>query len=388
GLMIKTGKIFSVILHGPPGCGKTALSNVMAEHMDAYIEKINAVSSGIKEIRKIAEKAKRRLASANKKTFLVIDEFHRFSRVQQEALLPDVEEGNLSFAGITTENPRFFIVGPLLSRSAVFRLNPLEKKDIIQILDRAVKDRKKGLGSKNLSLTSEAAEELARKSGGDARYALNILEICSESKNIKKNSVIERKDIESLVVEKKYRYDREGDEHYDTISAFIKSMRGSDPDAAVYYLSKMIKSGEDPRFIARRISICASEDVGNADPKALLVANAALNSVRYVGLPEAGIILSQAAVYISTAPKSNASYKALNKAMKVLDNESEFTIPAHLTKNDRENYLYPHDYISGYVKQKYMDKPRSFYHPSNRGYEKKINAYLKLIKGYKHEAET
>ncbi len=375
--MIEAGKVFSVIFHGPPGCGKTALASIIASVINAEVEKLNAVSSGVRELRQAVLKGQNRMNSNGTKTLLIVDEFHRFSRVQQEALLPDVEEGNISLAGITTENPYYFIVGPLLSRASVFEFKPLDRKDIVKILEYAVKDKERGLGRKSSCLEKQAAELIARKSAGDARYALNILETASASNP---SGTIDCKTVELLSSDKKLIYDRTGDQHYDTISAFIKSMRGSDPDAAVYYLAKMISSGEDERFIARRIAICASEDVGNADPQALLIASAALDSVEKVGFPEAGIILAQAAVYIATAPKSNASYMALNRASKDIEKGGSFSVPGHLTKRGADRYLYPHDFRYGHVRQKYMSEDKNFYSPSNRGHEKYIRRYMKFIK--------
>ncbi len=374
--MIETAKVSSLIFYGPPGCGKTALASIIASTINAEVEKLNAVSSGVRELRQAARQGKNRMASYGARTLLIVDELHRFSRVQQEALLPDVEEGNLSLVGITTENPYYFIVGPLLSRACAFEFKPLKQENIINILKNAVKDTERGLGREKISLKKEAAELIARKAVGDARYALNILETAAAANA---GGDISSDSVELLAADKKFRYDRAGDEHYDTISAFIKSMRGSDPDAAVYYLAKMISSGEDERFIARRIVICASEDIGNADPQALLIATAALDSVEKVGFPEAGIILAQAAVYIATAPKSNASYMALNRARKDIEKNSSFSVPDHLTKKGADSYLYPHDFKYGYVRQKYMEKEKKFYRPTDRGHEKHIRRYLKFI---------
>ncbi|MFW6172271.1 MAG: replication-associated recombination protein A [Elusimicrobiota bacterium] len=376
--MIDSKRLFSIILYGPPGCGKSALSHVIVENLDADVEEINAVNSGVSDLRKISKKGRMNF-NQGKRTVLVIDEIHRFSKNQQEALLPDVEKGILSIIGITTENPFYFVVGPLLSRTNVFKLEPLSKKEIKKILKNSITS-KKGFKDKNIKITEEACDIIADTSNGDARYALNILELAVHTTEEVEGEInIDKQTAIQCMGRKKHRYDKKGDEHYNTISAFIKSMRGSDPDAAVYYLAKMIISGEDPRFIARRIAICASEDVGNADPRALMIANAALNAVEYVGMPESQIILTQAAVYIACSPKSNASCSAINSAIKFVEKRDRFSVPVHLTKTGSKKYKYPHKYKYGYVEQKYMEPEKKFYFPTNRGHEKYIRKYLDFI---------
>jgi len=383
--MIESGKLFSIILFGPPGCGKSALANIISNRIQARVEKINAVKSSVKDIRIISETAEVFLKKG-KRTLLIIDEIHRFNRTQQESLLPDVEEGLLTLVGLTTENPFYFISGPLLSRASIYQLKPLGTSEIIQIINNAATDREKGLGKLNIKLSEKAVNELAAASGGDARYALNILELAAATApKVKGKITIDPDTIEDCIGKRKQHYDRAGDEHYNTISAFIKSMRGSDPDAAVLYLAKMIASGEDPRFIARRIAICASEDIGNADPMAVVIANAALNAVEYVGMPEARIILSQAAVYLACAPKSNASCKAINSALSYVENNESFEIPRHLTKAGAKAYRYPHSYKYGYVNQEYKTVQERFYFPVERGHERNINKYLSFIRNLKKD---
>ncbi|MFH1415039.1 MAG: replication-associated recombination protein A [Elusimicrobiota bacterium] len=379
--MIETGRIFSLILFGPPGSGKTALAGIISNTLNARIEKLNAVNSSVKEIRDVLKKAHSGLGSLEK-TVLIIDEIHRFSRNQQEALLPDVEEGTVTLIGITTENPFYFISGPLLSRARVFRFNALSDQELRTILLNAADDDRTGLG--NITITDEALLMITRSAGGDARYALNILETSALiAENSEKGLFIDIQEVEKSIGEKKFCYDRTGDRHYETISAFIKSIRGSEPDAAVFYLAVMLAGGEDPRFIARRMAISASEDIGNADPRALILADSALRAVEYIGMPEARIILAQTAIYLATAPKSNASYAAINSAMAFIEKNESSAVPRHLTKAGSSDYKYPHDYKHGYVKQTYMEHKEEFYKPVNRGYEKIIAEYLDFIKALK-----
>lgn len=378
--IIISGKMFSSVFYGPPGSGKTALANLICSQLKKRTEKINAVNSNVKEIRIILNTAENYLTNGQQ-TVLILDEIHRFSRNQQEALLPSLENGNIVLIGITTENPFYFVSGPLLSRVRVFKFNKLSVSQIITILKRAVTDNKNGLGNERINFADNALESIARASDGDARYALNLLEtVYLSGKQNEKNGIIYDKDISEYIDQEKHLFDRSGDQHYDTISAFIKSIRGSDPDASVYYLAKMLSAGEDPRFIARRITISASEDIGNADPQALLIANAASQAVEYIGMPEARIILAQVVIYLACAPKSNSSYKAINNALKHVKEENHFSIPLHLTKAGASGYKYPHDNDFGYINQKYMDNKQNFYRPLNRGYEKNMKKYLDFIK--------
>lgn len=370
-LMIDSKSIYSLIFSGPPGTGKTALANIISTSLEAEIVRLNAVNAGVKDIRSAADRGRKNIARGVK-TVLILDEIHRFSRNQQESLLPDVEEGNLTLIGLTTENPYYFISGPLLSRTTVYSFKPLPVEDIISILRRA-SDYLEGISS----VSDDALRIIAGSAEGDARYAINMLESSALATS---KSLLSAEDVKRSLGDRKLQYDRSGEKHYDTISAFIKSMRGSDPDASVYYLARMLSSGEDPRFIARRIVIAASEDVGNADPQALILSSNALRAVEYVGMPEAGIILAQAVIYLATAPKSNASYEALNRAMKYIAENPEEEIPVHLTKKGSKDYRYPHNYPDGYVPQKYTEKKKQFYTPVERGHERLIGKYLSYIK--------
>jgi len=384
---IESDRITSIILYGPPGCGKTTFSYVVANTTNSYFERLNAVTSGVAEIRQFLQQAQERKRVESKKTILLIEEIHRFNKPQQDALLPDVEEGNISLIGTTTQNPFFAISSPLLSRSQIFQLNPLTAQDINTILIRALNDKERGLGKYNVLMDKDALEHLIKISDGDARRALNALEIgvlTTPPKNGKIHFTLQV--AEDSIQQKSIVYDQAGDAHYDTISAFIKSMRGSDPDAALYWLAKMIYAGEDPRFIARRILICAAEDVGNADPQALIVANAAFQALEFVGLPEAKIPLAQAVTYIATAPKSNASYLGIENAMKDVEEEKTKEVPKHLRDAHYPgakklwhgvNYKYPHNFKNHFVKQEYIpDKNKTYYQPTDQGYEAKIKERL------------
>ncbi|MEW6585693.1 MAG: replication-associated recombination protein A [Nitrospirota bacterium] len=369
---IEADRISSIILYGPPGTGKTALARVIAERTKAHFEWLNAATIGLDEIRKVINAAKARKARGVR-TILFLDEIHRFNKLQQDALLPDVEEGNVVLIAATVENPFFYVNSALLSRSQIFELKPLSQEDILFVLKSALQDKERGMGSMNISIDEEALLHIAKMSDGDGRKALSALELAAlttppdSSGRIRITLPIAEESIQKKVVV----YDKKGDQHYDTISAFIKSMRGSDPDAALYYLAKMIYAGEDPRFIARRIVICASEDVGNADPMALVLATSALRAVEFVGMPEARIPLAQAVVYIANAPKSNASYKAIEAALKDIQAEETMEVPDHLKdahypgakKLGRgEGYKYPHDY-GGHVDQDYLKKKKKYYNP-------------------------
>ena len=391
---ISADKITSLILYGPPGTGKTSLAKVIANSTKSNFVRLNAVTDGLKELREVVATAKNDLGMYNVKTILFIDEIHRFNKAQQDALLPYVEKGTVVLIGATTENPYFEVNNALISRSMLFKLEPLKEIDIEKIIARAIEDKKVGLGNINISMDKEAINYLANMANGDARSALNALELSvlttDRDKDGKINITLEV--AEECLQKKHIQYDKNRGEHYDVISAFIKSMRGSDPDATVHYLARMIYAGEDPKFIARRIVIAAAEDVGNADPIALLVANNAAEAVHFVGMPEARIILAQAAIYIASAPKSNASYVAINKAIKDVEEKNIGGIPVHLKDQSYSGakklghgtaYLYPHSYVGNYVKQQYMPSEligTVYYEASTNGYEKKISERLKILK--------
>ena len=390
---IKADKLGSLIFYGPPGTGKTTLAKVIANTTSADFKQINATIAGKKDMEEVVQQAKNNMGMYGKKTILFVDEIHRFNKGQQDYLLPFVEDGTLILIGATTENPYFEVNGALISRSSVFELKSLDKEDIKVLLKRAVYDVEKGMGSYGAEITEEALEFLADISGGDARNALNAIELGvltterSEDGKIHITIDVAQECIQKRVV----RYDKTGDNHYDTISAFIKSLRGSDPDAAVYYLAKMLYAGESVTFIARRIMICASEDVGNADPQALQVAVAASLAVERVGMPEAQIILSQAVTYIATAPKSNASLGIFD-AMEEVRKSGDLKIPTHLQDAHYKGahklghgtgYKYAHDYKNHYVNQQYLPyelSGKEFYKPDGNGYEAKIKEHMKRIK--------
>ena len=392
---IKADKLGSVIFYGPPGTGKTTLAKVIANTTSAEFTQLNATVAGKKDMEEIVRGAKERLGMYGKKTILFVDEIHRFNKGQQDYLLPFVEDGTLILIGATTENPYFEVNGALISRSLIFELRPLEKEDIKTLLKRAVYDRDKGMGSFGAEIDEDALEFLADISGGDARNALNAIELgILTTKRSEDGKIHITLDVASECIQKRVvRYDKAGDNHYDTISAFIKSMRGSDPDAAVYYLAKMLYAGEDVKFIARRIMICASEDVGNADPMALTVAVSAAQAVERIGMPESQIILSQAASYVACAPKSNSACNAIFAAMDNVKSKKT-TVPVHLQDahyRGHENlghgigYKYAHDYPNHYVEQQYLPdeiKDAKFYIPSENGYEKQIREHFKKIKGH------
>jgi putative ATPase len=388
---IAADRISSLILYGPPGTGKTTLALCISERTKAHFESVNAVMSNVEELRKVILSARNRLANFSQKTILFIDEIHRFNKAQQDVLMPDVENGNIILIGATTLNPFFSLVSPLLSRSLVFELRPLAKADILTLLKRAIKDKERGLGAFKVKADKKSLEFLAEISDGDARRALNALEVgvLTTPKNKDNEIVFTLKEAEESIQKKQVQYDSDGDVHYDTASAFIKSMRGSDPDAALYWMAKMIYAGEDPRFIARRIVICAAEDVGNADPNALVLASAALNVAEFVGLPEARIPLAQAAVYVACAPKSNAVYLGIDKALEDVKTKKAGNVPEHLRDasysgaeklGHGQGYKYAHDYPNHYVPQQYMPFKETYYSPTEQGYEKKIKDRLQNLK--------
>lgn len=391
---IQADQLGSLIFYGPPGTGKTTLAKVIANTTSANFRQINATVAGKKDMEEVVKEAKDALGMYGKKTILFVDEIHRFNKSQQDYLLPYVEDGTLILIGATTENPYFEVNGALLSRSRIFELKALEREDVKELLYRAVRDEKKGMGSYEAELHPDAADFLADVSGGDARGALNALELgiltTGRSEDGKIHITLEV--AQECIQKRAVRYDKDGDNHYDTISAFIKSMRGSDPDAAVYYLARMLYAGEDIKFIARRIMICASEDVGNADPQALCVAVSAAQAVERIGMPEAQIILSQAVTYVASAPKSNAAYMAVSEAMDAVKNQTAMPVPAHLqdvhykgsaSLGRGTGYLYAHDYPNHYVAQQYLPdgmENQKFYHPTEMGYEKNIREHLKFLK--------
>ncbi len=391
---IKADKLGSVIFYGPPGTGKTTLAKVIANTTSAEFTQLNATVAGKKDMEEIVRGAKERLGMYGKKTILFVDEIHRFNKGQQDYLLPFVEDGTLILIGATTENPYFEVNGALISRSLIFELKPLEKEDIKILLKRAVYDKEKGMGTFQAEIDEDALEFLADISGGDARNALNAVELgILTTKRSEDGKIHITLEVASECIQKRVvRYDKTGDNHYDTISAFIKSMRGSDPDAAVYYLAKMLYAGEDVKFIARRIMICAAEDVGNADPMALTVAVSAAQAVERVGMPESQIILSQAASYVACAPKSNSACMAISAAMESV-RRTKTTVPAHLQDAHYKGsanlgrgigYKYAHDYPDHYVEQQYLPdeiRDAKFYIPSENGYEKTIRKYFEKIKG-------
>ena len=398
---IKADKLGSVIFYGPPGTGKTTLAKVIANTTSARFEQINATVAGKKDMEEIVKNAKDSIGMYGQKTILFVDEIHRFNKSQQDYLLPFVEDGTITLIGATTENPYFEVNNALLSRSRIFELKPLEKQDIRELVMRAVYDTEKGMGTYGADITDEAADFLADVANGDARAALNAVELgiltTEKSDDGKIHITI---DVAAECIQKRVvRYDHDGDNHYDTISAFIKSMRGSDPDAAVYYLARMLYAGEDVKFIARRIMICASEDVGNADPNALVVAVSAAQAVERIGMPESQIILSQAAAYVATAPKSNAAYMGIAKAMKTVADTRTMPVPAHLQDRHYKGaeklghglgYKYAHDYPNHYVTQQYLPdgmEGMRFYEPSENGYEKKIREHMEFIKREAGETE-
>jgi putative ATPase len=386
------GKISSLIFYGPPGTGKTCLALIIKEKLNAHFVRLNAVASNVQEIREVLKAAKYRYEQEGKKTILFIDEIHRFNKAQQDVLLPDIEMGNPILIGATTHNPFFALTPPLISRSLICEFKPLSEEEILVILRRALEDKQRGLGNYKVKIGEKVLRFFARVSDGDARRALNALEIAVLTTSEDKNGVrkIDLKIAEDSIQKKAVLYDRDEDAHYDTISAFIKSMRGSDPDATLYWLAKMIYGGEDPRFIARRILICAAEDVGNADPQALMVAQAACHAVEYLGMPEAKIPLAQAAIYVACAPKSNASYIGIEKALQDVEKGKIFEVPGHLKDSHYKGaeklgrgkgYKYPHAYKDGWVKQDYLPEKIKYYFPKDIGYEKKIREYLKRLEG-------
>ena len=391
---IQADKISSVIFYGPPGTGKTTLARVIANTTSAEFTQINATVAGKKDMEEVVEKAKATQGMYGKRTILFIDEIHRFNKSQQDYLLPFVEDGTLILIGATTENPYFEVNGALISRSIIFELKPIPVEGVKELIRKAVYDSERGMGAYDAVIEEDALDFLADLSGGDARHALNAVElgIMTTERSGDGKIHITLEVAQECIQKRVMRYDKTGDNHYDTISAFIKSMRGSDPDAAVYYLARMLYAGEDVAFIARRIMICAAEDVGNADPQALVVATNASLAVERIGMPEAQIILSQATCYVACAPKSNAAYGAVDKAMQVVEATGNLPIPPHLQDAHYKGaaklghgtgYKYAHDYPNHYVEQQYLPyelNGQEFYKPSGNGYEVKIKEHISRLK--------
>ena len=384
---IETGRAGSLILWGPPGSGKTTLARLIAEASGAEVEQVSAVTSGVSDLKQAIARARGRFNP----TVLIVDEIHRWSRSQQAALLPHVEEGLVTLIGVTSENPYFDVIAPLRSRLRIFRLEPLESDDLLEILRRALADRERGLGEQELRVDEDALDLLVSLAAGDARTALNALEAAAEAVRDAPEAGIDRQAVVDAMQARQVRYDRQADDHYQTISAFIKSVRGSDPDAAIFWLAKMIAAGEDPRFIARRLVILASEDIGNADPQGLVVAVAAAQASELVGFPEAELILSQATLYLAMAPKSNAATRAIGAAKEAVAAGANAEVPLHLRNASFSgarslgygtDYRYPHDYPGHWVEQQYLPNgvEETFYEPSDQGYEVKHRERLAALR--------
>jgi putative ATPase len=392
--MLEADRLSSLIFYGPPGSGKTSLAMVIANHTKAKFYYLSAPAASVKDIREVIAAARDRLASSGAKTVLFIDEIHRFNRAQQDVLLDDVESGVVIMIGATTENPFFAVISPLISRSTVFRFEPLSIEDVVELLKRALKDSERGLGSRKVQAEEKALKYLAVMSDGDARRAMTALEIGVLSQMSQAPTAAKTKfDLDvakESIQQKSIQYDGTGDTHYDLASAFQKSMRGSDPDATVYWLARMIAGGEDQRFIARRIAVCAAEDVGNADPMATVLAAAAVQVSEFVGFPEAQLPLGQAAIYVACAPKSNASTAAISQAVSDVKEKKTAAVPKHLKDSHYAaakkmgfgaEYKYPHNYEGGFVPQEYLppEIKKKYYRPSDRGYEKNIGEYLQNL---------
>jgi putative ATPase len=395
--MLEADRLTSVIFYGPPGTGKTTLAQLIATYTKSHFEQVNAAAVGVREVRQILDDSKERLANTGQRTVLFLDEIHRFNRAQQDILLPDVEAGLVLLVGATTENPFFAVNSPLISRSQIFQFSPISEQDIRKLIQRAIADKERGFGNQQIEIDKEAIDLWATMSDGDARRALMALEVAvlSQLSGLAASAAssspihITLDVAEQSIQRKAIVYDAAGDEHYDAASALIKSMRGSDPDATVYWLARMLEAGEDPRFIARRIAILASEDIGNADPQAIQVASAAFDIVEKVGLPEGRITLAQAAIYMATAPKSNASYMAIESALKDVREGRTLPVPKHLRDasykgakrlGHGQGYQYAHNHPGGYVAQDYLGVDKTYYEPTDRGYEAEIAERLRRLR--------
>ena len=392
--MLESDRVSSVVFYGPPGTGKTSLAEIVARHTERQFCSLNAASVGVKELREELQRARDRLAASGTRTLLFIDELHHFNKTQQDVLLPDVESGVVSLIGATTANPFFSLVAPLISRSQVFEFRPLDEEDILSLLERALADSGRGLAGCEVKAERDALTFLSETCDGDARRALTALEIGVRSLG-ESGDVFDLEVAQESIQKRAIRYDADGDEHYDAASALIKSMRGSDPDAAVYWLARMLEAGEDPRFLARRIVIAAAEDVGNADPTALVLANAAAQATELVGLPECRIPLAQAVTYIAAAPKSNASIKAIDAAIDDVRTKSVLPVPVHLRDSHFRGakelghgagYQYAHNAQDGWVDQEYLGVDREYYQPAPRGQEAEIARRLEEFKRRRAEA--
>jgi putative ATPase len=388
--LVESGRFTSAIFYGPPGCGKTALARYIAGHSNAEVVELNAVTAGVADIRKAVEQAKFS-ATLGRRTLLLVDEIHHFNKTQQDALLPSVERGDVLLIGMTTENPGFYVNAALRSRVTAFEFMPVPEEELVKILEHALNDKERGVSSLRVIMTPEAKAHLVRQAHGDARRLLNALEIAAltTAANGDGERRVTLAVAEESIQKRQIRYDKKGDDHYDHISAFIKSIRGTDPDAALYWMAKMLEAGEEPRFIARRILIAASEDVGNADFRALLVAEAAFRAVEVLGMPEARITLAQAVTFVASAPKSNAAYLAIDKASAEVREGPAREVPlplrdANMDAKERGHgagYKYPHDFPGHYTPQEYMPNPVRFYEPTQEGDEKRIAERLKALRG-------
>ena len=392
--MLEADRISSVVFYGPPGTGKTSLAELIARHTRRTFRSLNAAAAGVKELREVLDKARDDISTGGRRTVLFIDELHHFNKQQQNVLLPDVEEGIVSLVAATTANPFFALISPLLSRSQIFELQPLGVDDVVQLLQRSLSDSVRGLGARNVTATAEALQFLAEMCDGDARRALSAMEIGVLSLDARQKT-FDLAAAEESIQKKQIRYDADGDEHYDAASAMIKSIRGSDPDAAVYWMARMLAAGEEPRFVARRLVIAASEDIGNADPQGLILAQSAAAATEFIGMPECRIILAQAVTYLALAEKSNAAYQAIDAALDDVRNSRLLPVPIHL--RDRhykgaerlghgEGYEYPHDAKEGWLPQDYLGVDRSYYRPVERGAEEPMKRRLDEFRKRRKEA--